>query len=344
MTTTVRLFALLSVCALAACARADDAPWVAPLAERIERIDAGTPGAMGVVVRRLRDDSALDHDGGRRWYLASTIKVPVAIAVLQAAEAGTLSLDDELELARSDFVDGAGDLIWQEPGGRYSVRTLLEKSIRNSDSTATDMLIRLLGEDALNRAVAGWTSGFGPITTILQVRRDAYAQLHPDAARLSNMDIIALKNAEAGPARLEALRKTLGVEAAELRADSIEAAFERYYAGDRNTATLAAFATVLDQLARGELLSPEHTALLLGHMRAITTGAKRIQAGLPAGTAFAQKTGTQIARACNVGVIAPATPDATVVVACLEKFEQLAQAERALASLGGAIGESGVLD
>lgn len=322
----------------------DDSTWIAPLDTAIAGIDDATPGAMGVWMRRVGGDDALDHAADRPWYLASTIKVPVAIAVLQAAEAGELSLDEEIELQQSDFVDGAGDLVWQKPGARYSIATLLEKSIVNSDSVATDMLIRRLGEDALNARVAEWTDGFGPITTILQVRYDAYGELHPGVAKLSNMDLIALKNAEAGDARLAALRTTLGVTQDDLDADSIEAAFERYYEGDRNTATLAAFGTVLDRLAAGELLSPEHTTLLLGHMQKITTGAKRIQAQLPPGTAFAQKTGTQIARACNVGILEPGDEDATVVVACLEKFDELAQAESALQSLGKAIGESGVLD
>lgn len=340
-----RLVPLALCCALsaAACTQAADAPWVAALAPQVERIDADTPGAMGVYLHRLSDDSRLDHDAGRPWYLASTIKVPVAIAILQSVEAGERSLDDEIELRREDFVDGSGDLIWQEPGGRYSLRTLLAKSIENSDSVATDMLIRALGEDALNKRVASWTSGFGPITTILQVRYDAYGELHPDVSKLSNMQIVALRQAPAGEQRLAALRKALGVEQSALKGDSIEAAFERYYAGDRNTATLEAFGTVLDKLAAGELLSPEHTTLLLGHMGKITTGGKRLQAGLPKGTTFAQKTGTQLARACNVGIIEPGEPAATVVVACLEKFDDIAEAEAALQTLGGAIGGSGVL-
>jgi beta-lactamase class A len=48
-----------------------------------------------------------------------------------------------------------------------------------------------------------------------------------------------------------------------------------------------------------------HTALVLDAMERITTGDRRIKAGLPAGVSFAQKTGTQISRACNVGVVHP---------------------------------------
>jgi beta-lactamase class A len=336
------LFCCVLALLLAACAAEKE--WEAPLRAEVERIDANTPGTLGVYVRRIADGSELEIDAARRWYLSSTIKVPVAIAVLEAVEEGRLSLSDELELTSDAFVDGSGDLVWQKPGGRYTIAALLEKSIRNSDSVATDLLIRVLGVDALNRRVAQWSNdGFGPITTILQVRYDAYGEMHPSVAKLSNLDLIALKRAPAGAARAAALAKTLGIESSEFAYPEIETAFERYYARGRNSATLQAFGDLLQRLVAGELLNPEHTALLLDHMRAISTGARRIQAGLPPGTAFAQKTGTQIERACNVGIIDPQdVARAVVIVACLERFGTITSAERALAALGRAIQASGV--
>ncbi|MFC4726993.1 serine hydrolase [Coralloluteibacterium thermophilus] len=320
--------------------------WVEPLTAEIERIDADMPGDFGVLVRRLGEDGGeIDHGDGRAWYLSSTIKIPVAIAVLERVDAGELDLDQELVLAESDFVDGAGDMLYQEPGTRFSIGTLIEKSLRDSDSTATDMLIRLVGEDHLNRRIRAWAGrGFGPVTTLLQVRYDAYGPLHPGVAALSNTQIVALRNAEAGEARLAALARALGVPRGELDAPDLETVFERYYETGRNAATLDAFADMLETLATGELLSEESTALVLDHMQAITTGDRRIQAGLPSGADFAQKTGTQIARACNVGVLGPGSGAPTVVVACAERFDDLEQAERAFARLGRALAEAGLAD
>jgi beta-lactamase class A len=321
--------------------------WVEQLAAEVERIDRDTDGRLGVHVRNLADGRRLDHDGERMWYLASTTKVPLAIAVLQQVEAGVLSLEQELTLQQSDFVDGAGDLIWQEPGSRHSIRSLLGKSLVDSDSTATDMLIRLIGEDELNRRVRAWVGeGFGPITTIVQVRYDAYGLMHPGVAELSNMDLVQLRNADAGRARMTALARALGVEPGSLAIDSIEDAFEQYYASHKNSATLSAFATLLEKLVGGELLSAEHTALVLDEMRRISTGERRIKAGLPRGAVFAQKTGTQSARACNVGVLLPngaAPPAPVVVAACVENFSRLDDAERALKELGSALAEVGLL-
>lgn len=323
--------------------RQADATWIAPLDAAIGRIDHAMPGDFGVFVSRFGDAAGtLDRGADRAWYLSSTIKVPVAIAVLEAVDAGRLSLDEALVLAGSDYVDGAGDLLHHDPGAHLSIATLLEKSLRDSDSTATDMLIRRIGEDHLNQRIGNWIGdGFGPVTTILQVRYDAYGPLHPGVADLDNMQMLSLRNAEAGEPRLQALAQLLDVSRSELRTDSLQAAFDTYYAGGNNSATLSAFARLIERVLAGELLTPDSTDLLLSHMRAITTGDSRISAGLPTGTDFAQKTGTQLGRACNVGVIDAehGTDGATVVVACAEDFEDLAQAEQAFVALGRALGE-----
>ena len=318
--------------------------WLNPLSADIAEIDAAMPGRFGVYVRRLGEHAgSLDMGDDHAWYLSSTVKVPVAIAVLEQVDAGTLSLDEEIELREADFVDGAGDMLDREPGERFSIATLLEKSLRDSDSTATDMLIRRIGEVDLNRRIRDWVGrGFGPITTILQVRYDAYGALHPRVVELSNMDLAGLRQAGDRDARLDALADLLEVEREDLGAESLEAVFGDYYQTGANSAPLEMFADMLELLVTGELLSDESTALLLGHMRAISTGGRRIQAGLPSGTDFAQKTGTQIERACNVGVINPEAVEegATIVVACAEDYGDLGEAERAFQALGRALAEA----
>jgi beta-lactamase class A len=328
---------------------ADDASssadWVRPLTQELERIDQRMPGDLGVFVKHLGDGRHLTRGKERSWYLASTIKVPLAIAVLEKVAAKELSLSQKLTLKDADFIDGAGDLKHQRPGTRFTLAELLAKSIENSDSIATDMLIGLLGADELNQRVQAWTGGgVGPITTIQQVRYDVYGVLHPGASGLTNRDLMKLREASAGEPRLRAFVEALGVDRSELAIDSFDAAFERYYATGTNSARLEAFGIILEKLVRGELLPAEHTSLLLGHMERITTGSRRIQAGLPPGAAFAQKTGTQIRRACNVGVVNFRNEDGAVVVAaCAAEFESLPQAEEAFRALGEAIHRAGLV-
>jgi beta-lactamase class A len=318
--------------------------WVAALGREITAIDASTPGAMGVFVKHLEDERTLSHQADRLWYLSSTVKVPVAIAVLRRVEAGDFTLDHELVLKESDYVDGAGDLQLQEPGRSISVRVLIQKMLTNSDSTATDMLIRLIGEDRLNAQLrALFPDGFGTLTTILQVRYDAYGLLHPSVQALDNQDFIDIKRAKPGNPRLRALLSKLPVDRADLNVKSIDEAFERYYQLGLNSAKLTTFGSMLERLVRGELLSPSHTRLVLDSMERITTGQRRIQASLPDGIEFAQKTGTQVRRVCNMGAMRRngARIYFLVVSACVEKAG-IPQAEAALRRLGEAMRRAGL--
>lgn len=344
------LLAVLCIFSTAGAGAAQDSAgpgWPRQLAAAVEGIDAAMPGELGVFVQRLGEPGGRYERGAQqRWYLSSTVKVPVAIAVLEQAQAGRLRLDEQLTLQQTDFVDGAGDLIWQKPGTPYTIAQLLAKSLENSDSTATDMLIRRIGEDHLNARVRAWTGGgFGRLTTILQVRYDVYGALHPGVARLDNMQIVALRQAEAGEPRLQALAKSLGVARSALGQGSMEEAFEAYYRKGDNSATLEAFGTLLQKLVAGELLDEAGTRRVLDHMRRITTGDRRILAGLPRDADFAQKTGTQVRRACNVGAIdaARGARGAVVVVACAERFEAITQAEGAFSRLGTALADAGLI-
>ncbi len=320
--------------------------WREALAADIAAIDAEMPGQLGVYVFRLEDGQSVAHRSDREWYLASTIKLPLGIALMQRVEAGELALDDELELAQSDFVDGAGDLLWQEPGSRFTLDELNLRSIRDSDSTATDMLIRLLGEDDFNRQISDQmvANGFGPITTIVQVRYDAFSEIHPAAAELDNMAVVELRGAGDLDQRYQALLERLGIEAEDAAVGSLNEAFQRYYTRGLNSGSLESFGLLLKRLLAGELLNEAHTHRLIEIMASVNTGDRRIKAGLPAGAEFAHKTGTQIGRACDIGIVNPARPEgALIVAACAEDYDDIGQAERAFAALGAALGRHGLI-
>lgn len=326
--------------------------WKEDLRLKIAAIDQESPGNLGVYVKRLDDASATDYlsyDAERPWYLSSTTKLPVAIVLLQIVEDGKLSLDQELILQTSDYVDGSGNTIWLKPGTRLKVRTLLEGMLVQSDSTATDMLIRIIGEEELNRhfkarvsPLSFGPSGFGRITTLLQVRRDVYGEFHPKARDLTNMDFIELKKVEP-QRRLNALASKLGVSRGELRLQTLAEGYENYYRSGDNTADLVSYGRMLERLENGNLLNVEHTRWLLELMEKSVTGENRIKAGLAPGSHFAQKTGTQYDRICDVGIIRDSGRVPLVIAACVEKFEEPARAERALELLGRAVTRSGAI-
>ena len=98
-------------------------------------------------------------------HAASTMKLPLAIAVLRAAETGRLPLDFMVEV-RATFasvVDGSfvttqdydnDDEPWSRLGERVSVWWLVERSIIRSSNLATNLLIDAVGIDAVNDVYA----------------------------------------------------------------------------------------------------------------------------------------------------------------------------------------------
>lgn len=323
--------------AFAGAAESNPLDWRASLKNEISRLDSEISGKMGVYIKHLGDDSELSYGAHDQWYLASTTKVPVAIALLQRAENGQISLDQKLTLKNTDYVDGAGELLGKAAGTQFTLRDLLRRMITQSDSTATDMLIREMGEESLNRQIKEKIApyGFSEFTSIFQVRIDAYSELHPKAAELTNQDFIGLKKKRTLDERLGAFMQKLEIKDEDLNAPDIRQAFEFYYGTGKNSGTLSSYGQMLENLLEGKLLSKENTELLLGLMEKIETGDRRIKAGLPKDWRFAQKTGTQIGRLCNMGIIQNDAPEkALVVAACMENYPNIKSAEGTLKELG----------
>jgi len=302
----------------------------------LEAIDEDFSGNIGVYIKNLDDGEQFEYATERDWYLASTVKIPIGIAILQRVEAGELSLDDTIALKESDFVDGSGDLMFQEPGTEYTVLELLERMIRDSDSTATDMLIRFLGEDSFNDQVSESiiSQGVGRITTIMQVRYDAYSEITPDVKNLSNLDIVELKEVTPLTDRYAALLQKLEAGEESVNSESIVDAFERYYRRGINSGSLSAMGEMLEKLHNGDYLNEEHTKILMDIMKSVNTGDRRIKAGLGEDAVFAHKTGTQIGRSCNMGIVNPGMDKPVVVAVCAEKYGELREAEIAFQKVG----------
>ena len=108
-----------------------------------------------------------------------------------------------------------------------------------------------------------------------------------------------------GPAAMTAYWRGLGDRLTRL--DDIELKLN-IPDGDRNTTTPAAMLGNLKTLLLGEALSPASRARLLGWMRATTTGANRLRAGLPAAWQWGDKTGTSDEGYGLVNDIGIATP------------------------------------
>lgn len=312
------------------------------LESELKQFDESFSGNVGVYVKYMNSGQEYKYATDREWYLASTVKIPVGIAILQRVENGDISLDDTITLQESDFVDGSGDLMFQEPGTDYTVRELITRMIRESDSTATDMLIRFLGVESLNEQVKEsiMPEGISAITTIMQVRYDAYGEITPEAEKLSNLDIVDINEVSPLSDRYLALLEKLKISEENVESKSIVDAFQQYYTRGINSGSLSAMGSMLEKLHNGDYLTDENTTFLLDIMKSVNTGDRRIKAGLPQGAQFAHKTGTQIGRSCNMGIVNPDTDNPVVVAACAESYVSLRKAEEAFQTVGELVSEN----
>ena len=320
--------------------------WHARLMGEFAAIDRGEGSALGVYVRDLASGEDASYRAGERWYLASMVKVPVAIAVLRAVESGRLTLETPVTVRASDYVDGAGSTNHATVGAQRTVRALIDQMIIHSDNTASDMLIDLVGLKAVNEVVQSLVpEGIGRITTLGDVRRQVYGQLTPAASRLSGVELLAIHRERSDEARVRKVSQLLDVPVSRFRMP-LEDAYTAYYASGVNSGRLDAYGELLALLVEGRALGRPMTDYLLQVMERTATGTRRIKAGLPPDARFAHKTGTQRRRICDAGLITtPRRSDAApvLVVACVRGDLSLERSESALQQVGAALCRSGLL-
>ena len=124
---------------------------LAALEEAVRKRVKTFRGEIGLVIRDLDTDWTFQVNPDKLFPAASMVKVPIMAACLKAAEEGRLSLRDDLTLKRSDKATGSGVLRRKATGSAYTIEQLVELMVTQSDNTAANMLIDLLGFDYLNR-------------------------------------------------------------------------------------------------------------------------------------------------------------------------------------------------
>ncbi|HTV72238.1 MAG TPA: serine hydrolase [Candidatus Acidoferrales bacterium] len=150
----------LLLCApLAVCAQPFGAPFPSgrgPLADLQRQLALATlrsPWSVGIDIEDLATGFQSGVNVNASMPAASTIKIPVMVEVFRQMELGRIDLHRTLHLMESDKDDGSGDLCYAPDGTAVTVDRLLWMMITDSDNTATNMLIRLVGRTNINRTM-----------------------------------------------------------------------------------------------------------------------------------------------------------------------------------------------
>ncbi|WP_445144569.1 class A beta-lactamase [Dyella sp. Tek66A03] len=270
------------------------------------------PGLLGVAVLDLQSGAEWRVNADQAYPLMSVFKAPVAAAVLSRIEKGELSLDQKVTIKRADVVSGSAvPSIGAKFHGEemtFTVDQLLTAAVSESDSTAVDALIRVVG---------------GPQVVTAFLRAHGIDGLRVDLDEVGVGRVFsALDSAQALPAN----------ESMQQAHDRYQRGLQAFLADPRNRSTPDAAVAFLRKLWLNELLSPTSTQHLLRLMFAQTIPS-RLRAGLPSGVRLADKTGTsgsldgQTGAYNDIGILT--WPDGhTVIVAAFLMGSRASAAER----------------
>lgn len=123
------------------------------LANEIEEILSLSDGTWGVVVVDLDRNERWEWNGDELFYAASVIKVPIMAAAFQAEHDGKLSLHQFIPLNEDDYVGGSGVIQHFTPGTKMSLQDIILLMIIQSDNTATNMMIDLVGVEKIQETM-----------------------------------------------------------------------------------------------------------------------------------------------------------------------------------------------
>jgi beta-lactamase class A len=140
MRTTVLLIPVLAV-ALSA----------QPLQNAIRERIAAFPGTVSLYAKNLDTGATIGIRETDPVRTASTIKLPIMLAVFDAVARGQAKWDEPLTISAQEKVAGSGVLgVEFSTGGQLPIRDVLHLMIVLSDNTATNMILERFTADAVN--------------------------------------------------------------------------------------------------------------------------------------------------------------------------------------------------
>ena len=122
----------------------------AAIRQAIEQVSAPYGETVSVTYLPVGSPAGIvSVNGATQHASASMIKLVVLAALLDKVAAGEIDLAAQVEVTSSDIVSGTGTV--QDDGpGTYELRELARRMIADSDNTATNVIVDLIGMDVVN--------------------------------------------------------------------------------------------------------------------------------------------------------------------------------------------------
>jgi beta-lactamase class A len=121
------------------------------LAKQLQQMAADFDGVMGIAVKDLGTGETFFANADTVFPQASSIKIPILLELFRQAQAGTLKLEERVDVKKAQMAAGSGVLLhFSDAGSALSLRDLAVLMIVLSDNTATNILIDRVGMQNVN--------------------------------------------------------------------------------------------------------------------------------------------------------------------------------------------------
>jgi beta-lactamase class A len=247
----------------------------------LKRMVAPTAAVVGVSALHLESGQRVGLNADSTFPMVSVYKVAIAACVLKQVERQCLALAQMIELTVRDLSPGSG-LIKDHltvPGASLSIQNLLRLTLRVSDNSASDLLLRLVGGATIvnNFLRTYGITGLRVDRTTRQMIADFYG-----VAPLPDEDKWTIEQYRM---RYQALSN-----------EAKQAARAAFLQDERDVCTPNAIVDLLTALYSGRLLTAEHRKLLLIDMQHAQGGQNRLKGLLPPGVIVMRKGGAWVKR------------------------------------------------
>lgn len=123
------------------------------LTGELEKQVSKWPSEAGIILKDFKTGRIWQRNSDNKFRSASLIKVPIAAAIMEQLEEGSISLDSSLKVSRKNRIGGSGTLKWASNGTRIPLDEVLFKMITESDNTATKMIVDEVGLDSISESL-----------------------------------------------------------------------------------------------------------------------------------------------------------------------------------------------
>lgn len=247
------------------------------LIKKIHAIEKKTNTIMGITAIQIEKNEVVAHNNNKHFFMASTIKLPIALAFLHLVDEKKDSLSRMVRMDTNNSVPGSGSLyhLFEKKKINMSMKNVMNYMLRDSDNSASDTLLQAAnGPVYVTKRMAAL--GFKNILinrSLLEMFLDTN---HVDHSYLVKRRPVYELERNFNKVPLQ---------------QKVQA-WERFQNDIRDTTTSDDMAKLLVKVYKKQALSESSTKVLLDIMEHCRTGRSRIRGLLPPQVKVAHKTGT----------------------------------------------------